>query len=733
MRFRSEQRTGRLRSIVAIGAATAIIGLGVVGIAPTSSHAVTTPIKHVVVIMEENHTFDNYFGAFPGVNTANPVGPSGQPWGVTEPAASDPLPYDLSHSGPRASGAIDGGAMDNFNPIGDVQYTQSDIPTYWDYATHYGLGENFFTSIATSSTPNHIAMIASQSGGDDFTANTSGCRSATNGVVLNRSAATGDESFSRPCYNIPSIPDELNTAGLSWKFYGNTDIWDAPLFVKSINTTPQLPSTQIITDANNNNLPAVSFVTPDTPSTSDHPPSSTKPAQNFVASVVNSIMNSSDWSSTAIFVTWDDFGGWYDNVPPPVVDQMGLGPRVPLLVISPYARPGYISAQQGEFSSFDKFIEQNFNLPSLGARDALSGTSNLTDFFDYSQTPIPKLIEPMLPYSGVITVPNSKNEGAGVTQRSSVTPQVGGPDTKFIFSVNYTNTTVPTVHQVIVDNGTPISMTPSKTVSGHVTLYTATDTLSPGPHSYKFKFAAGSSTWQLPLNNVPFSGPQVAPFDLTNMSAAPSNVAELGQPMTFGAVYKSPTGRAATEADVEIDDVLHPMTATGGTPSTGVTYKYTSSAVSEGDHDLQFVFSDGTTPAFKVFTDDAVAVSPITLANSKVSPATGSTSTVFKFTTVYKGPDAATQVDVNVDGTAHAMTAVSGTPATGVTYSASMTLPTGSHTFTFYATDGPNQWSDPRVPGIYSGLKVTAAGQPLVHSTIVGPPPAQWDNLYDPG
>ena len=101
----------------------AIIGLGVVGLSPPSSHAASTPIKHVVVIMEENHTFDNYFGAFPGVNN-NPKGPSGKPWGVTEPAASDPLPYDLSHSGPRAYGAIDGGAMNNFNPIGDVQYTR---------------------------------------------------------------------------------------------------------------------------------------------------------------------------------------------------------------------------------------------------------------------------------------------------------------------------------------------------------------------------------------------------------------------------------------------------------------------------------------------------------------------------------------------------------------------------------------------------------------------------------
>jgi hypothetical protein len=100
---------------------------------------------------------------------------------------------------------------------------------------------------------------------------------------------------------------------------------------------------------------------------------------------------------------------------------------------------------------------------------------------------------------------------------------------------------------------------------------------------------------------------------------------------------------------------------------------------------------------------------------------------------VYNGPDAATEVDVIVDGTSHAMTGVSGTPATGVKYSATLTLPSGSHTFSFYATDGLNQWSDPRVPGIYSGLKVSAAGEPILPSTVAGRPTPQWDNLYDPG
>ena len=188
-----------------------------------------------------------------------------------------------------------------------------------------------------------------------------------------------------------------------------------------------MSSTQIITDAKANNLPNVSFVTPGEDSQSDHPPQPTQPAQNFVSSIVNAIMHSSEWNSTAIFVTWDDFGGWYDHVPPPQVDGIGLGPRVPLLVISPWAKPGYISSQQGEFASFDKFIEEVFSLPSLGARDSLASTSDLMDYFNFSQTPDPKLIEAKLPYSNVLSVPNVGSAAVGSSHRGHGVTSLGRP------------------------------------------------------------------------------------------------------------------------------------------------------------------------------------------------------------------------------------------------------------------------------------------------------------------
>ena len=172
--------------------------------------------------MEENHTFDNYFGAFPGATGS----PSRRP--------RNPAPHDIGHSGPRALAAIDGGKMDGFDPLGKVQYQRSDIPVDWDYATHFGLGDNFFTSAASSSTPNHLSMIASQTAGEAETiANVTGCASPPNDVVLQRDTL-GNESFGLPCYDVPTIPDELTHAGLSYRFYGTMPHWDASRWVTSL-------------------------------------------------------------------------------------------------------------------------------------------------------------------------------------------------------------------------------------------------------------------------------------------------------------------------------------------------------------------------------------------------------------------------------------------------------------------------------------------------------------------
>ncbi|HEV2413158.1 MAG TPA: alkaline phosphatase family protein [Candidatus Saccharimonadales bacterium] len=736
--------------------AATLIGVGAIiainAFPSKPSHAQTSPIQHVVVIMEENHTFDNYFGCFSNsINGATVIGtqygdcqtnncPQGSLLCNLAPAP-DPAPHDVLHSGPRAIAAIDGGQMDDFDPLGQVQFQQSDIPTYWDYAEHFGLGDNFFTDAETSSTPNHISMMAAQTGGDFDTTHVIGCNSPQNDVVLDRTIS-GSELYGQPCYNINSIPQELNTAGLSWKMYGTTSIWDPALFIQSTAKTPKVADTQIITDAqtntcgpshNQNCLPAVSWVTPDSDTYSDHMPETTQAAQNFVASIVNGIMQSPDWNSTAIFVTWDDFGGYYDHVAPPQQDGVGLGPRVPLLVISPWAKPGYISSQQGEFASFDKFIEENFNLPSLGQRDSLSSTSDLMDYFDFNQTPNTTVIEPTLSYSSVLQAPKDAPAAVGGAKASTVTPAAGGPGTKFTYAVIYNDATTPTVHNVIVD-GTPIAMTATTSLGTGVEEYEATTTLAPGSHNYTFQFSDGTNNYQLPLNSTPFSGPIVAPFDLNNTAdkspaGDPYGVGQVGKPFTIQTTYLSPSGLSPTVANVLVDGKAYPMTAVSGTPSTGVLYQYTSSAFSQGDHYFQLEFNDGS--GLQDFQGYSFSISPIVMQKAGVSPTSGTTTTTFTFSTIYHGLNSATNVYVVIDKQSHLMNYISGTAAKGETYSLALTLPAGSHSFAFYASDGTNEWSDPKSLGTFSGLVVTAAGQPLIHSTITAPVPNTDPYAYD--
>src|SRR3989440_2922 len=412
-----ERYMGKFSRILLVAALmTVLLGVGVWRLLPAaSSHPAdaqktgtpTTPIKHVVIVMLENHTFDNFFGTFPGANGYT---------GLKH--ASNPIVTDLGHDGPTARAAIDGGKLDGFSPHGMVQYSQSDIPNYWSYAQHFGLSDNFFTSDATSSTPNHINMIAAQSAGVDGTLG-SGCKSPQN-MVLNSLTAGGNSYWGYTCYNIPNIPQKLDSAGMKLPYVNPTSIWNAPYFIKPLYTTDAqniIPdSSQFVKDVKTGKIATVSWVTP-TGTQTDHPPVATLGAQNYVTNIANALMQSNYWNDTALFVTWDDWGGFYDHVPPPALDGRGLGLRVPLLVISPYAKPGYISHAQGEFSSFVRFIETNFNLPNLGQRDSLplAKVSDLMDFFNFSRAPLPPLILSQLPFSTTLLVPSAHNAPGAVS------------------------------------------------------------------------------------------------------------------------------------------------------------------------------------------------------------------------------------------------------------------------------------------------------------------------------
>jgi hypothetical protein len=179
-----------------------------------------------------------------------------------------------------------------------------------------------------------------------------------------------------------------------------------------------------------------------------------------------------------------------------------------------------------------------------------------------------------------------------------------------------------------------------------------------------------------------------------------------------------------------IDGVPHAMTGVSGSPAKGIVYKYTTSSEAEGDHYFQFEFNDGS--GLQDFQEYGYSITPIVMQHSQVSPTSGTPSTGFTFSTVYFGPEMPAQADVVVDGKAHPMTDVSGDAASGATYSAQLTLAAGRHNFAFYATDGPDAWSAPHTPGVYTGLTVTANGKPPGHARITAPPLDTSPYPYDP-
>jgi len=351
-----------------------------------------SPIKHVIVIVEENHTFDNYFGTYPGANglsgaTAQPVAKNStnqvKPFMInTTTVNGDPCEtWECAHQ------AYDNGKMDGFVAAnGGLNLTMGYfnpklIPYYWDYASQFVLLDNFYTSVMTNSLPNHLYLVAGQSGGL--------IHDSSAGIVNFTSSSVHGNTF-----YFKSIVDELDANHLSWKYYagGNSYLnnWNPlPAFASFKNNQSRMgnvvPTGQFSTDVRNGNLSSVSWIMPSTDEESEHPPYDISRGQSDVVSAIDTVMQSSYWNSSAIFVTWDDWGGWYDHVPPPQVDQFGYGLRVPCLIISPYARQGVVDHSQGDFTSILKFIETEYSLAPLTARDA--SASNLTEAFDFSQAP----------------------------------------------------------------------------------------------------------------------------------------------------------------------------------------------------------------------------------------------------------------------------------------------------------------------------------------------------------
>jgi phospholipase C len=451
-----------------------------------TSRGQSIPIEHFIFIVQENHSFDNYFGTFPGANgipdgAALPDYPGGP---LTEhPILAGPKQPDFGHKWIDSKLCYDNGAMDGFfwaewpeaeryyakgipvptpdpnlvvklskpsptvaagtaskknsapkstveskwdavmkeyvspngfadeedpddpdvgarndllganaaptpppisNQPSTLKYTFSYldntvIPNYWEYARSFTLCDAFFSSMGGPSLPNHLYLIAAQSG--DLV------------------SQNGNGHWIYYEFLFPSIVDLLGNANVSWKYYvgvsepANAYIWD-PLpdfqtYETKFQIAPHIAATdQFYQDLNQGTLPQVSYLIPSI-ALSEHPPQDVQGGMWYVTDLVNAVMQSKYWSSCAIVILWDDYGGFYDHVPPPQVDKNGYGFRVPALVISPYSNVGVVHTTY-DFTSLLKLIETKYNLSPLTSRDAAA--NSMLDCFNFSQTPLPPVI-----------------------------------------------------------------------------------------------------------------------------------------------------------------------------------------------------------------------------------------------------------------------------------------------------------------------------------------------------
>ncbi|MBI1730717.1 phospholipase [Candidatus Acetothermia bacterium] len=419
-------------------------------------------IKHVIIIMQENRSFDHYFGTFPGADGI-PMSLGLPTVCVIDPSSNQcVLPFhdsnDLNHGGPHGSSSaeadINNGKMDGFiqqaengkkacknlndptcNGSIDVMgyHDAREIPNYWQYAEQFVLQDHMFEPNASWSLPAHLFMVSAWSASCTQPTDPMTCRSNLDQPDQDQKNSTA------PDYGWTDITYLLHRAGISWSYYldqgtqpdcddgamacppkeqkiGVPEIWNPlPDFV-TVHEDNELDNIQDLTKfyqaAKDGALPSVAWIIPSNPN-SEHPTALVSAGQAYVTGLINAIMEGPDWDSTAIFLSWDDWGGFYDHVTPPQVDENGYGLRVPGLVISPYAKHAFIDHQILSFDAYLKFIEDDFlggqridpNTdgradPRPMVRENASQLGDLVNDFDFSQTPQQPLILPENPAPG---------------------------------------------------------------------------------------------------------------------------------------------------------------------------------------------------------------------------------------------------------------------------------------------------------------------------------------------
>jgi phospholipase C len=397
---------------------------------PAVTPGASTLIDHVFIIVKENHTLDNYFGNFPGANgSLVATTSSGTTVALTQYTST--IDYPGSNGWTTAHADYNGGQMNAFdaNEGGSFPYLsilnglvsgpfttytppsgQPDGPIkyYWQLAQAGVLCDNYFTSVMGPSTPNHMFTFAAQCGG--CVSNVDTTNDTFTVIDANGQLQSHPNHFT--AQEVPtSLANELEKVGLTWRYYdesvGNSilnglveTLENNSASIKCLDVVTALPDYSqcyVSTAASLNTdfapllaqgqVGNVTWIKP-MALMCEHPAlGPVDEGTQWTRGVVNQIGQSQYWDHCAILITWDDYGGWYDHVAPPQVDQLGLGFRVPCLVISPYAKKGVVDHTQFEHASLCKFAETVFNLPAMSTRDAAS--EDMTDAFDFTQTPRP--------------------------------------------------------------------------------------------------------------------------------------------------------------------------------------------------------------------------------------------------------------------------------------------------------------------------------------------------------
>jgi len=399
-------RRSALRQLGALAGVGLTGGLGVSAIKRAVA-AEANPIRHVLIASQENRTFDTYFGRYPRAGRfgfpSNYAVPDGAGGAVKPHLVHSPMTRDISHSWQDIHKEWHNGAMDGFyitdGPSALGYYDSSNLPYYYRLADAFTLCGNYFCSLLGPSTPNRVALCSGTCGGQT------------------------SNSLERGSLDWPTIVDLLDAQGITWKCYNlglgtgsSLEDFNALVYFKRWQNDERLYFSEddYQTDLSNGSLPQVSFLITEA-IISEHPPADIQMGEDKMADVISALMQSSFWKSSALFLTYDEGGGYFDHVAPPQVDAYGLGFRVPTLVISPWARRGYISGQLYEHSSILKFIERRFGLPTLASsnhqfdsstpgknndaangaatgpaappRDGLAQLGDFYEAFDFSQNP----------------------------------------------------------------------------------------------------------------------------------------------------------------------------------------------------------------------------------------------------------------------------------------------------------------------------------------------------------